>query len=94
MTERQTIEEKADRAAEQIADVELDTDNKEPIRPELVDDVAYPDPNEPRPETAGTTLLMIIGGVFLVMIIVMVSAFIYFQDFWEGPTSAILPLLG
>jgi len=94
MTEQQLIDEQPQPAAEPFDEAARDAGAKDRIRPELVDDVAYPDPNEPRDDVAVTTLAMVMGGVFLVLIIVMVGSFIYFEHFWQGPTSMLLPLLG
>jgi hypothetical protein len=50
-----------------------------------------PDPDEPNAR-AGLTLILVIGGIFLTMIVVMVAAFIYFNNSNGIPTGAILPL--
>lgn len=41
----------------------------------------YADPQEPEPEMAAATLALIVGSIFLVMIVVMVFAFMYFNNF-------------
>lgn len=41
----------------------------------------YADPQEPEPEMAVATLAIIVGSIFLVMIVVMIFAFMYFNNF-------------
>lgn len=76
MTEREQITQKA---------------NPKPMTAAHVRNEPFPDPEEPKARHAGLTLGLIIGSIFLTMIIVMIGAFIYFQNNTEGPTSLISP---
>ncbi|MBC8160445.1 MAG: hypothetical protein H7Z42_04425 [Roseiflexaceae bacterium] len=56
------------------------SDVKEQMTPADATGDQYPDPQEPEPEMAAATLGLIIGAIFLTMIVVMVFAFMYFNN--------------
>ena len=89
MTNQETIQDQA--SSEQAAG--KPAPQTETMHPQNVIDQEYADPQEPAPEVAGLTLVLIIGSIFLTMIVVMVIAFIYFNSS-EGATSLVQPLFG
>lgn len=89
MTNQETIQDQA--SSEQVAGTPAP--QTETMRPQHVTEQEYADPQEPAPEVAGLTLVLIIGSIFLTMIVVMVIAFMYFNSN-EGATSLVLPLFG
>ena len=76
-----------------VAEVEKPTDTTHTMTENHVANQEYPDPQEPSPQTAGFTIVAIIGSIAVIMIIVMVASFIYFNNYWEGPTSLVLPFV-
>lgn len=94
MTERERITtEDVDPVAFPRVYNEPDTSGEKQMTAGDVQNEAFPDPDEPKGRQAGFTLLFIIGGIFLTMIVVMVIAFVYFQNYTEGPTTIVAPAL-
>lgn len=75
-----------------IAEVPPSANKTKTMTPGHVVNQEYADPQEPSPETAGLTIVLIIGSIAVIMIIVMIASFVYFNNYWEGPTSFVLPL--
>ncbi len=66
---------------------------RKPMKRQDVNQEPFPDPNEPKGRHAGLTLALVIGSIFLVMIITLVSAFIYFNTSGTPAGSQLPDLL-